>query len=112
MCLVKDDADSPISVPAMPNVYCRSCHSPLVQAIEWEQEDDSSWSVDLWCPECGFKQAVILEGAELVCLSLSIEEGFVWMFDALAELHQLSETPGSLDFTHRAQTDRIRSAGR
>jgi hypothetical protein len=111
MCLVKDDTDSPISRPITPNVYCRSCDSALVQATDWEQEDESSWSVDLWCPECGFKQAATLEGTELVCLSLAIEEGFVWVFEALAELHQLSESPGGLDFTHRAQTDRIRSAG-
>jgi hypothetical protein len=109
---MKDGTDSPISKIATPNVFCRSCHSPLVQAIEWEQEDGSSWSVKLWCPECGFEQAATLDRPQLLYLSLSIEEGFVWVLEALSELDGISAGPGSLDFVHRAQTERIQSAGR
>jgi hypothetical protein len=107
-----DEVDSPISTPVTPNVYCGRCDSPLVQATDWEEKDESSWHVNLWCPECGSVQEMTLHGTGLVCLSLAIEEGFVWMFDALAELHTLSDAPDALDLTHRARTDRIESAGK
>jgi hypothetical protein len=109
---VKQEGDSPISKLVTPNVFCRSCSSPLVQAVDWRQEGESSWHVILWCPECGFEQETTLERPQLLYLSLAIEEGFVWMLEALAELNSLSSEPDCLDFAHRAQTDRIRSTGR
>jgi hypothetical protein len=94
-----------------PNIFCRSCASPLVQATEWEQEDDSLWSVRLWCPECGFEQAASLDRPQLLYLSLAVEEGFGWMLQALAELTAAAAMPANFDFAHRAQTDRIQPAG-
>ena len=101
----------PISRLVTPNVFCRSCDSPLVQAVDWEQEAESSWSVRLWCPECWFEQAATLDRPQLLYLSLAIEEGFVWVLEALSELDAISDEAGSLDFAHRAQTDRIRATG-
>jgi hypothetical protein len=109
---VKNDGDSPLSRLVTPNVFCRSCASPLVQAIDWKRDNESSWDVSMWCPECGFEQAATLERSQLLYLSLAIEEGFVWMLEALSELHTISEEPGGLHFAHRVQTDRIPSAGR
>ena len=109
---MNDEKDSPLSKLVTPNVFCRACNSPLVQAIDWEQQDESNWSVNLWCPECGFEQQATLERPQLLYLSLAIEEGFVWMLEALSELNGVSTQPGSLDFAHRAQTDRIRSLRR
>jgi hypothetical protein len=95
-----------------PNIFCRACDSPLVQAVDWQQQDESSWSVNLWCPECGFEHETTLERPHLLYLSLAIEEGFVWVLGALSELNGVSAQPGGLDFAHRAQSDRIRSVRR
>ena len=95
-----------------PSIFCRACGSPLVQAVDWEQEEESHWSIRLWCPECGFEQAATLDRPQLLYLSLAIEEGFGWMLEALAELSAISTLPSDLDFAHRVQTDRIRPAGR
>lgn len=94
-----------------PNIFCRSCASPLVQATDWEERDDSQWGVRLWCPECGFDQTAILDRSQLLYLTLAVEEGFGWMLEALAELSTLAAAPADLDFAHRVKTDRIQPAG-
>jgi hypothetical protein len=109
---VKDGTDKPISRLVTPNIFCRSCESPLVQALDWDQEDESSWRVRLWCPECSFEQVANLDRPQLLYLSLAVEEGFVWVLEGLSELDGLPAAAGSLDFAYRAQTDRIRLAGR
>lgn len=106
---MKDETNSHISRLVTPHVFCRACQSPLVQAVDWEQDDQSLWSVNLWCPECGFKQTATLNRSQLFYLSSAVEDGFVWVLEALAELDALSAEPGGLDFVHRAQTDRMRS---
>jgi hypothetical protein len=95
-----------------PNIFCHVCGSPLVQAAEWEREDDSLWSVRLWCPECGFEQVAALDRPQLLYLSLAIEEGFGWMLQALAELNAIAAAPADFDFAQRAQSDRIQPSGR
>jgi len=95
-----------------PNMFCRSCASPLVQATGWQQESDDVWGVILWCPECGFEQAAILDRSQLLYLSMAIEEGFAWMLEALAEFNAVSPATGDLAFVDRAQTDRINPAPR
>ena len=108
---MKDSTDKPIRRIANPSIYCRSCKSPLVQAIEWEQKQDSAWDIKLWCPECGSEQAATLDRPQLIYLSLAIEEGFAWVLEALAELSDMTTCPDDLDFAHRVQTDRIQPAG-
>ena len=95
-----------------PNIFCRSCASPLVQASGWEQEEESLWGVRLWCPECGFEQAAVLDRPQLLYLSMAVEEGFAWMLEALAQFKASSLTTGDFDFVERAQTDRINPVGR
>lgn len=109
---VKDANDIRDSGVIAPNIFCRACVSPLVQAVDWTQVEDSSWHIRLWCPECGFEQTATLDRSQLLYLSLAIEEGFVWMLDALSELHTLSKEPMDIDFAHKAQTDRIPSIDR
>jgi hypothetical protein len=109
---MKDESDSPRSSLITPAVFCRACDSTLVQALDWLQEGESSWSVRLWCPECGFQQAATLDRPQLLYLTLAVEDGFAWVLEALTELSAISSEPGGLDFAHRAQTDRIRAAGR
>jgi hypothetical protein len=109
---MKDGGDKQLQRSMTPNIFCRSCGSPLVQAVHWEQEEVTLWSIRLWCPECGFEQTATLDRPQLLYLSLAIEEGFAWMLEALAELSEISTGPSNLDFAHRAQTDRIRPAGR
>jgi hypothetical protein len=109
---MKDRMDKHASHIVAPNIFCRACASPLVQATDWEQEEDSLWSVRLWCPECGFEQVASLDRPQLLYLSLATEEGFGWMLQALAELNAIAAAPASLDFVHRVQTDRIHPVGR
>jgi len=109
---MKDGTDNPLGGLVTPNVFCRQCGSPLVQAVEWEREDETSWSVMLWCPECGHEQAAALGRPQLLYLSLAIEEGFVCILEALSELDCIAEEDDSLDFARRAQTERIVSSGR
>jgi hypothetical protein len=109
---MKDETDKRMRRLAAPNIFCRACGSPLVQAADWEQEEESRWSIRLWCPECGFEQAAALDRPQLLYLSLAIEEGFGWVLQALSELSAISTLQDDLDFAHRAQTDRIRPAGR
>jgi len=96
---------------ASPSIFCRSCGSPLVQATDWEEQEESHWAVQLWCPECSFEQAAVLDRPQLLYLSLAVEEGFGWMLEALAELSALDAIPADLDFAHRVRTDRIQPAG-
>jgi hypothetical protein len=107
-----DSTDKRMHKLLAPNIFCRGCGSPLVQAVDWEQEEESLWSIRLWCPECGFEQAATLDRPQLLYLSLAIEEGFDWVLEALSELSARSTGPSALDFAHRAQTDRIQPAGR
>ena len=109
---MKDGQDRPLRSLIAPNVFCRACSSPLVQAVDWEQEAESLWSVRLWCPECGFEQAAELDRPQLLYLTLAMEEGFTWVLDALDELGSVAEEPSGLDFAHRVQTDRIKPTGR
>ncbi len=112
MAHMTDGTDKRMRRPIAANIFCRACGSPLVQAADWEQEEESHWSMRLWCPECGFEQAATLDRPQLLYLSLAIEEGFGWMLRALSELNAISPLPSDLDFAHRAQTDRIRPVGR
>lgn len=109
---MRDRADNPFSALATPSVFCSACGSPLVQAVEWTQTDDSCWDVKLWCPDCKYEQEATLARSELLYLSRAIEEGFVWMLDALSELDALPSDPSELDFADRAQTDRLPPARR
>ena len=93
-----------------PNIFCRSCASPLVQARDWEPEDETMWSVRLWCPDCDFEQMAVLDKAQLLYLTLAVEEGFAWMLDALSQLNTSTLGPEELDIVKLAQTDRISPA--
>ena len=81
-----------------PQIFCRSCASPLVQASDWEQDERSSWHVRLWCPECGFERRVVLEKAQASYLSLAVEHGFAQVLESLEELQR---------FQSRMTTDTI-----
>ncbi len=109
---MQDPADSRLSDVVTPVVFCRSCASPLVQALDWERKDESSWSVRLWCPECRHEQAATLDRSQLLYLSLAMEDAFGWVLDALKEFGAVPSGTGGLDFAHRAQTDRLPSARR
>ena len=106
------EGNSPLARLVTPNVFCRRCASPLVQALDWEHEDETSWSIVLWCPDCGHEQAAVLSRPQLLYLSMAIEEGFACILEALTELQSIAEDTGSLDFARRAQTERIRSSSR
>ena len=56
MSRMEDSKNDKQSRTLAPNLFCRSCASPLVQATGWEQEEESLWGVRLWCPECGLKK--------------------------------------------------------
>jgi hypothetical protein len=109
---MRNGMDNDKSGAIAPNIFCRSCASPLVQATDWEQEEESLWGVRLWCPDCGFEQAAVLERAQLLYLSLAVEEGFAWMLDALAQLNAVTLAPADSDLVEKARTDRISPAGR
>ncbi len=108
---MNDRKDSPLSGLVTPNIFCRRCASPLVQALDWEQEKDGLWSVTLWCPECRHEQAATLDRPQLLYLALAVEEGFAWVLDALSELDSDSLEHCGADFARRAQTERIRPSG-
>ncbi len=93
-----------------PNIFCRCCASPLVQARDWEPEETEMWSVRLWCPDCDFEQAAILDKAQLLYLTLAVEEGFAWMLDALSQLNASTVSPDEFDIVKLALTDRISPA--
>lgn len=106
---MEDQAHIPLSESATASVFCPACSSPLVQALDWEQQSESCWHVRLWCPECGHEQSVTLERSHLSYLSLAIETGFVWVLEGLSELEAALSDPTDVDFAHRARTDRIPS---
>jgi hypothetical protein len=108
---MRNGMDNHLSRIVAPNIFCRSCASPLVQATDWEREEDSLWGVRLWCPECGFEQAAVLDQPQLVYLSLAVEEGFARVLDALAQFNAETQPAQNLDLVKRAQTDRIEPAG-
>lgn len=112
-------SDGPNSMKAgspAPRIFCRSCSSPLVQATDWEQEDEGHWSLRLWCPECGFEQIAALDRPQVIYLTLAIEEGFACLLDALAELETLAQpdlagpNPAELDLIRRVRSERIEPA--
>jgi hypothetical protein len=109
---MKNHIDNNSAPTVAPNVFCRACASPLVQALDWEPDEDSTWSVRLWCPDCDFEQAAVLDRAQLLYLTLAVEEGFAWMLDALSQFNACALEPGEFDFVTLAQTDRISPATR
>jgi hypothetical protein len=114
---VSDGPNSTESRNLVPRIFCRSCSSPLVQAADWEQEDETHWRLRLWCPDCGFEQIAILDRPQVVYLSLAVEEGFACVLEALAELETLTESnlvgpsEAELDLIRRARSERIEPAG-
>ncbi|NLV71761.1 MAG: hypothetical protein GXY46_04035 [Actinobacteria bacterium] len=95
-----------------PIIHCRACASPLVQATDWELQDGSLWYVRLWCPECGFEQAAVLDRPQSSYLSLAIEEGFAQMLEAISQLNTGAGTGADSYLVHKAQTERIERTGR
>ena len=81
-----DGMNSEAPRTTVPQIFCKSCASPLVQASDWVREDKSHWRVRLWCPECGHELTALLGQAQINHLSMAIEEGFAVMLEALAEL--------------------------
>jgi hypothetical protein len=73
-----------------PQILCRACASPLIQASGWEQDENSSWHVQLWCPECGDERTVLLNRSQAGLLSLTIEAGFAALLEALEEMETLN----------------------
>lgn len=95
----------------VPQIFCRSCASRLVQAADWSREDESRWKVRLWCPECGLDQAALLDQQQVTYLSLAIEEGFACMLEALAEFDALTPADAGLDLVERARSERVEPVG-
>jgi len=95
----------------VPQIFCRSCASPLVQAADWSQEDESRWKVRLWCPECGFEQTAILDRPQVTHLSFAIEEGFACLLEALTELGASFSADSGLDLVKKARSERIEPGG-
>jgi hypothetical protein len=108
---VSNSADSERPRIVIPQIFCHSCASPLVQATDWARADGSGWKVLLWCPECGFEQAAVLNQPQLSYLSLAIEAGFACLLEALAELDRLSPAGVALDLIKRARSERIERDG-
>jgi hypothetical protein len=109
---MKNDTDNNAAPDVAPNLFCRACASPLVQALDWEPDEDSMWSVRLWCPDCDFEQAAVLDRGQLLYLTLAVEEGFAWMLDALSQFNACTKAPAEFDLVRLAQTDRISPATR
>ena len=40
---------------------CPVCHSDLVQAEEWKDLDDGTWSLNLRCPNCETRRCVVVD---------------------------------------------------
>lgn len=109
--MVTDDSGSR-SMGVAPQIFCRSCASPLVQASNWKRDEDSCWHVRLWCPECEFDRIAILDRKQAAYLSLAIEAGFASLIEALEELHTSSgATGGGMDRTGGSRPDRFDSSG-
>jgi hypothetical protein len=100
-----------VSRALAPQIFCKACASPLVQASDWSQEDGANWRVRIWCPECSFEREAILGRSEVACLSFAIEGGFAHVLEALAELQDMpvsGETP--LNLVTRLRSERIAPA--
>jgi hypothetical protein len=94
-----------------PQIFCKACASPLVQASDWSQEDAANWHVRIWCPECGFEHEAILGRAEVAYLSVAIESAFAHVLEALAELQDMPGTGETdLDLVVRLRSERIAPA--
>jgi hypothetical protein len=108
---MKESMDNEVPRTFAPNIFCRDCSSPLVQASDWRPEEETLWYVRLWCPECGFEQAAILDRPQSTYLSLAIEEGFAQVLEALAEMSAAVPASADLDLVRKARTERIEPAG-
>ena len=87
----------------VPQIFCKSCASPLVQASDWVRVDKAHWRVRLWCPECGHDLTAVLDQAQVSYLSFAIEEGFAVMLEALAEFDEEAFGETFLDLLRRFQ---------
>ena len=85
----------------VPQILCKSCASPLVQASDWTRVDKAHWRVRLWCPECGHDLTAVLDQAQVSYLSFTIEEGFAVMLEALAEFDEEAFGETFLDLLRR-----------
>jgi hypothetical protein len=85
---VNIDHDGDTGSSMAPQIFCKACSSPLVQATDWAEEEDG-WRARVWCPECGFEHEAVLAKAEVAYLSLAVEGGFACLLEALAELEDM-----------------------
>ncbi len=109
---MKEHMDNPAPRTFAPHIFCRECGSPLIQASDWQSEDDSIWYVRLWCPECSFEQPAVLDRPQSTYLSLAIEEGFAQMLEALAQMQTATPSSTDYDLVRKAQTERIEPSSR
>ena len=108
---MKESNDNGTAHTFAPHIFCRACSSPLVQASDWRPEEETFWYVRLWCPECGFEQAAVLDRPQSTYLSLAIEEGFAQMLEALGQISTKTPASTAVDLVTKAQTERIEPAG-
>ena len=90
------------------HIHCKECSSPLVQASDWARQDAEHWHVRIWCPECGHERRAILGREDLAYLSHAIENGFISLLEALAELQdELAAETSALDVLVRLRAEQI-----
>jgi hypothetical protein len=107
---VNTDHDSEAENSLGPQIFCKACSSPLVQATDWAEEE-GGWRARIWCPECGFEQEVVLAKAEVAYLSLAVESGFAYLLEALAELEDMPNGGfAHFDPVARMRTERLARA--
>lgn len=94
-----------------PRIFCKACSSPLVQALDWAEEESGHWRTRIWCPECGFEQEAVLGPTEVAYLSLAVEEGFARVLEALAELQDAAgDAFAGFDPVRRMRAERAAQA--
>ncbi len=108
---MNESTDSHVARPFAPYIFCRICSSPLVQASDWHPEGEATWYVRLWCPECGFEQAAVLDRPQSTYLALALEEGFAQLLEALGQIAARASDSADLDLVQMAQTERIEPVG-
>ena len=54
---------------------CPECSSELVYPVSWEEASDTSWELELRCPNCEWEHVAVYEQEVVECFDEELDEG-------------------------------------
>jgi RNase P subunit RPR2 len=86
---------------------CPGCSSKLVQPVQWFEQGDGNWHVDLRCPECGWLGRGSYSQPEVDRYDQELDHGAQELIEDLRALTRANMEEEIESFTAALSADRI-----